>query len=95
MVGFGASALGSMNALEEQAVAYGLVAMDTTFDAPQGEVPMEDSNLDVEDITDAVDVAILGEATATDSSLAVIGKEPARFDQSEIAMSDDDSSLSG
>ena len=40
-------------------------------------------------------VVILGEATATDSSLAVIGKEAARFDQSEIATSDDDSSLSG
>ena len=47
MVGFGASALGSMDALEEPAVAYGLVAMDTTFDAPQGEGQMEDINLTV------------------------------------------------
>ena len=77
MGGFDASPLGSIHALEESAVADGLAAMDTVFDAPQGEVPMEDINLAVEDITDAVDVVILGEATATDSSLAGIGKEPA------------------
>ena len=46
--------------VEETAVADGLAAMDNTFEAPQGEGLMEDSNLAVEDITDAVDVAILG-----------------------------------
>ena len=56
---------------------------------------MEDINLAVEDITDAVDVAIQGEAPATDSSLADIGEEPAGFDPSEIAPSDDDSNLGG
>ena len=46
-----------MEAVEEPTVTDGLAAMDNTFDAQQGESTMEVSNLAVEDITDAVDVA--------------------------------------
>jgi hypothetical protein len=42
-----------------------------------------------------VDAAIQGVAPAIDSSLADIGEEPAGFDPSETAPSDDDSSLGG
>ena len=72
-----------------------LAAMDTTFDAPQGEGSMEDLNIAVEDTTDAVDVAVQGEAPTNDSSLEDIGEESAGFNQSERAPSDDDSSLGG
>ena len=95
MGGFDASALGSMDEAKEPAVADDLAAMDTTFDAPQGEGPMEDRNIAVEDTTDAVDVVIQGEAPATDSSLVDIGEESAGFNQSERAPSDYDSSLGG
>ena len=95
MCGFDASALGSMDEAKEPAVADGLAAIDTTFDAPQGEGLMEDINLAVEDITDAVDVAIQGEAPTNDSSLENIGEESAGFNQSERAPSDYDSSLGG
>ena len=64
--------------------------LDAAFEPIQGEGPREDEN-----ITNVVDVAIQGVAPAIDSSLADIGEEPAGFDPSEIAPSDDDSSLGG
>ena len=68
----------------------GFAAMDAAFEPIQGEGPRED-----EDITNVVDAAIQGVAPAIDSSLADIGEEPAGTDPSEIAPSDDDSSLVG
>ena len=65
-------------------------AMDGVFEPIQGEGPRED-----EDITNVVDAAIQGVAPAIDSSLADIGEEPTGTDPSEIAPSDDDSSLVG
>ena len=71
-------------------VRDGFGAMDGVFEPIQGEGPRED-----EDITNVVDAAIQGVAPAIDSSLADIGEEPAGTDPSEIAPSDDDSSLVG
>ena len=70
----------------------GFGALDGVFEPIQiqGEGPRED-----EDITNVVDAAIQGVAPAIDSSLADIGEEPAGTDPSEIAPSDDDSSLVG
>jgi hypothetical protein len=68
----------------------GFGALDAAFEPIQGEGPRED-----EDITNVVDAAIQGVAPAIDSSLADIGEEPAGTDPSEIAPSDDDSSLVG
>ena len=65
-------------------------ALDAAFEPIQGEGPRED-----EDITNVVDATIQGVAPAIDSSLADIGEEPAGTDPSEIAPSDDDSSLVG
>ena len=73
-------------------VPGGVINIDpfAAFEAIQGEGPRED-----EDITNVVDAAIQGVAPAIDSSLADIGEEPAGFDPSEIAPSDDDSNLGG
>ena len=70
----------------------GFGALDGVFEPIQiqGEGPRQD-----EDITNVVDAAIQGVAPAIDSSLADIGEEPAGFDPSETAPSDDDSSLVG
>ena len=65
-------------------------ALDAAFEPIQGEGPRED-----EDITNVVDATIQGVSPAIDSSLADIGEEPAGTDPSEIAPSDDDSSLVG
>jgi hypothetical protein len=64
--------------------------LDAAFEPIQGEGPRED-----EDITNVVDATIQGVAPAIDSSLADIGEEPTGTDPSEIAPSDDDSSLVG
>jgi hypothetical protein len=66
-------------------------ALDAAFEPIQGEGLRED-----EDITNVVDAAIQGVAPATGSSLADdLREEPPGFDPSEIAPSDDDSSLGG
>ena len=106
MAGFDASAMGGLAESQESGPDDGSMsdvsmvpggdgfsafgALDAAFEPIQGEGPRED-----EDITNVVDAAIQGVAPAIDSSLADIGEEPAGTDPSEIAPSDDDSSLVG
>ena len=91
MSGFGASSpdAGSMNDVS-LVPGGGFGLLDAAFEPIQGKGPRED-----EDITNVVDAAIQSVAPAIDSSLADIGEEPAGTDPSEIAPSDDDSSLVG
>ena len=104
MAGLDASAMGGLAESQESGPDDGSMsdvsmvqgggfgALDGVFEPIQiqGEGPRED-----EDITNVVDAAIQGVAPAIDSSLADIGEEPAGTDPSEIAPSDDDSSLVG